>query len=89
MEATRVSRYPAARIAAEKVYPRFVRLGGAAALPDAHTIEELIDCVFWASLRREEIYSPKISLAFLPPEQAGVALNFEHPLDLTVESELQ
>lgn len=44
------------------------------ALPDAATIEALIDVAFWASLRREEGYFPKISFAFLPPEQV------EHPL---------
>jgi hypothetical protein len=36
--------------------------------PYAQTIERIIDVTFWASLRREEGHSPKISLAFLPPE---------------------
>ena len=40
------------------------------AAPDADTIEAIIDAAFWASLRREESYVPKISLAFLPPEAA-------------------
>jgi hypothetical protein len=51
--------------------------------PDAQTIEELIDAAFWASLRQEEGYFPKISLALLPPEQAGQPLIFARPLSLT------
>ena len=35
-------------------------------LPDASVIETLLDTAFWASLRREEGYVPKISLAYLP-----------------------
>jgi hypothetical protein len=53
------------------------------AQPDAQAIEAIIDAAFWASLRREEDYSPKISLAFLPPEQAGRAMRFERLLPLT------
>jgi hypothetical protein len=51
--------------------------------PDAGTVEAVIDAAFWASLRREEGYPPKISLAFLPPSQAGSALVFESRLPLT------
>jgi hypothetical protein len=54
-----------------------------AARPDARTIEAIIDAAFWASLRREEGYAPKISLAFLPPSQAGSPLVFERRLALT------
>ena len=42
--------------------------------PKAAFIESMVDAAFWASLRKEEARSPKISLAFLSPEQA------EHPL---------
>jgi hypothetical protein len=45
-------------------------------------IEAIIDAAFWASLRREESYVPKISLAFLPPEAAEHPLLFERPLPL-------
>jgi len=48
--------------------------------PYAQTIAHIIDVTFWASLRREEGHSPKISLAFLPPESAGQPLLFEHKL---------
>ena len=51
--------------------------------PDAQVVEAIIDAAFWASLRREEGFSPKISLAFLPPEDAGQPLRFERHLPLT------
>ena len=50
--------------------------------PTAQTIEAIIDATFWASLRREEGHSPKISLAFVSPEQASFPLIFERPLPL-------
>ena len=51
--------------------------------PDTQAIEAIIDVAFWASLRREEGYTPKISLAFLPPEQVAQPLIFERRLPLT------
>jgi sensor domain DACNV-containing protein len=54
-----------------------------ASAPDARTIEAIIDAAFWASLRREEGYSPKISLAFLSPEQSQQPLTFDKQLPLT------
>src|SRR5215210_9287520 len=50
--------------------------------PDARCIASIIDATFWASFRPEEGRFPKISLAFLPPEQAGQPMVFEHPLPL-------
>lgn len=52
------------------------------ALPDAATIEALIDAAFWASLRKEEGYPPRISLAFLAPDPGRRPLIFERPLPL-------
>ena len=84
--------YPAARIAAPRVYEHFARhrqdaeREGAsliAALPDAATIERIIDTAFWASLRREEGYVPTISIAFLPPEQDPDPMCFNQPLAFT------
>jgi len=43
----------------------------------------MINATFWASLRREEGYVPKISMAYLPPEQDAHPLILEHPLPLT------
>ena len=51
-------------------------------LPDAHVIESLVDTAFWASVRREEGYIPKISLAFLRPQDEIRPLMFETPLPL-------
>jgi hypothetical protein len=53
-----------------------------APLPTAHVVETIIDSTFWASLRKEEGHSPKISLAFLPPAQAGNPLLFKQQLPL-------
>ncbi len=54
-----------------------------ASAPDARTVEAIIDAAFWASLRREESYSPKISIAYLAPEQASQPLTFEQLLPFT------
>ena len=51
-------------------------------IPDLAAIEAMIDTAFWASLRREEVYVPKISLAFLPPADTNHPLIFERPLPL-------
>src|SRR5215204_7706120 len=54
-----------------------------APLPDANTIEAIIDSAFWASFRPEEGRFPKISLAYLSPEHTKGPLLFERPLPLT------
>ena len=82
--------YAAARSVSPKLHNYFAgkaaRLsevyGGIGAVPDAETIESMINAAFWASLRREEGYSPKISMAFLSPSQATDELIFERPLRL-------
>src|SRR5574338_1354362 len=51
-------------------------------LPPVDAIDALIDAAFWTSLRREEGYIPKISLALLPPAAAQQPLMFERPLPL-------
>jgi hypothetical protein len=84
--------YPAARKVAETVVGHFTRRAeaalaagkqGLAPTPDAATVEAVIDASFWASLRREEGRPPKISLAYLPPEQAEPSLMFARTLPLT------
>ena len=84
--------YQAARAVAATVEAHFAQHLGAARArgerelapePDAQTIEAIIDATFWASLRPEEGRFPKISLAFVPPEQAGQPLIFERPLPLS------
>jgi hypothetical protein len=54
-----------------------------ALLPERALVEAVIDVAFWASLRREEGYAPRISLALLPPQLAARPLMFERPLPLT------
>jgi hypothetical protein len=43
----------------------------------------MINATFWASLRREEGYVPKISMAYLPPEHNVHPMVLECPLPLT------
>jgi hypothetical protein len=57
-----------------------------APLPDAETIEAVIDAAFWASLRREEGYEPRISLAFLSRQEALHPLILERPLPLSPDA---
>jgi hypothetical protein len=84
------ARYAGANAAAPRVAGHFAsqiraaqRDGkAAAAAPSVSTIETLIDAAFWASLRHEEGYTPKISLAYLPPEQASRPIVFERPIPL-------
>lgn len=83
--------YLAARMVAPRVRAHFeLHLRGivapgepVAALPETDVIEAIIDAAFWASLRREEGYVPKISLALLAPEQSPHPLMFERPLALS------
>jgi len=74
--------YPAARIVAKRLEARIATSTTAflkssdAPKPDAGSIEQIITTAFWASLRREEGHPPRISLAFLPPEQSVRPLTF-------------
>ena len=86
------STYQAASIAAPAIESHFTRLLATALLqggdnlapePSLKVIEAAIDVAFWASLRREEGRSPKISLAYLPPILAGQPLVFEEQILLT------
>src|SRR6185436_8291082 len=60
--------------------------GDLAPVPDEAAVEAIINVAFWASLRREEGRSPKISLAFVPPTLAAEPLTFESWLPLTAAS---
>lgn len=57
-----------------------------APMPNAHVIETIVDTTFWASLRREEGRSPKVSIAFLSPEDAEKPLIFRERLHLTANN---
>ena len=84
--------YPAARAVAPAVEERFGRAFMAArgrgetglpGIPERAVIEQIVDVAFWASLRREEGRSPRISIAYLPPERASSPLIFERRLPFT------
>lgn len=86
------STYIPARVVAPTIEAHFAthladaRLQGALDLgnePSAAVIEAVIDICFWASLRKEEGKSPRISLALLPPDQAVHPLIFGNRLRLT------
>jgi hypothetical protein len=89
---TRTSTYQAAQAVAPTVAAHFAQhLAEAHARgerdlahpPSARAIETMIDAVFWASFRPEEGRFPKISLAFLSPEQTKQPLMFADRLPLT------
>lgn len=90
--------YPAAANVASAVQDHFTRhIATARALnggvipealanvegPPPHAVAAIIDAAFWASLRREEGHAPKISLAFLSPDEAQHALTFAARLPLS------
>lgn len=57
-----------------------------APLPRSEVMAAIIDAAFWASLRREEGFVPRISLAFLPPERSAYPLLFERAFPLAPEA---
>jgi hypothetical protein len=80
--------YPAARLIAPKVQEHFLRhvpaaMAGGVVAPAAADIELLVDAAFWASLRREEGFVPKISFALLSPDRTSQPLLFEQPLPVS------
>ena len=87
-------RYTSAREVAPKVQAHFASVRAQAtgdgagpsmspsAADELRDIAAVVDTAFWASLRREENYLPRISLALLPPAQAGSPLLFDRPLPL-------
>src|SRR5437879_12938859 len=85
--------YPAARAAAARIRAHFERHlaalppqhGRKAAAPDTIAIEAMIEAACWASLRREEGYMPRISLAFVAPEAVKWPLTFERRLPLAAQ----
>jgi len=83
--------YAVARLVAPRIHAHFSshqqldRRPGVVAvdtIPDVAAIEAMIDTAFWASLRREEAYVPKISLAFLSPADTDHPLVLERSLPL-------
>jgi len=84
--------YPAASVVAPRIRDYFLRhlaalpageSDGLAPIPDAAVLESLINVVFWTSLRREEGFVPKMSLAYVPPADNALSMRFEQPMRLT------
>jgi len=84
--------YPAASVVAPRIRDYFLRhlaalpageSDGLAPIPDAAVLESLINVVFWTSLRREEGFVPKMSLAYVPPADNALSMRFEQPMPLT------
>jgi hypothetical protein len=89
---TVLPRFQPAHAAALKVLPHLARHLAAARLeersgmlPETDTVASMIDAAFWASLRREEGYSPKISLAYVSPDQVVAPMQFERPLPMLAQ----
>ena len=80
--------YPPATAVAGRLEQHFAQQDGVPA-PDAGAIAAVIDAAFWASLRREEGYAARLSLALLAPEHVGAPLRFERPLPLSPEARHQ
>ncbi|OCX53689.1 hypothetical protein BEL04_05175 [Mucilaginibacter sp. PPCGB 2223] len=87
--------YSAARIVAESIESHFARQLKAAdgrlekqlaPQPPAYLIEAIIDVAFWTSLRKEEGHSPKVSIAYLPPGEAGQPMVFAKRLKFTPDT---
>ena len=78
--------YPVATVAAARVASHFSGRHGPvhpSAVPDQDTIETIVDAAFWTSLRSEEGFSPRVSLAFVGPEQTPAPLTFERSIPLS------
>jgi len=81
--------YPAADAVAPILHEHFARHieearkrtdGPVASVPPADVIAAVIDAAFWASLRHEEGYTAKISVAILEPHEAEKPMVFGRPL---------
>ncbi len=86
--------YKGARLVSAAIEKHFANQLSAAALqgltmlpdkPRKEIIASIIDVAFWASLRKEEGRSPKISIAFLQPQQSELPLIFQQRLMLTAD----
>jgi hypothetical protein len=83
--------YPVARAVAPRLHAHFTKhvsetkargQQNVASVPDVPAIEAMIEAAFWCSLRREEGYVPRISLAFVDRSQTTHPLELANPLAL-------
>ncbi|MEP6778811.1 MAG: putative sensor domain DACNV-containing protein [Gemmatimonadaceae bacterium] len=85
-------RFPAALPIAARIASHLARQMAAAhesgnydlaVLPPVHEIAAVVDAAFWASLRHEEGFSPRISLAITASNTSDCPLLFSTPIEMT------
>ena len=54
--------------------------------PASAMVAAAVDAAFWASLRPEEGRTPRVSLALVPPAQAGQPMPFERSIPLGADA---
>lgn len=72
-------------IAAAAIVDQFFARRNAPLVPDTAIVAAVVNAAFWASLRREEGRSPRVSLALVPPQLPGQSMLFERPLPLDAD----
>ena len=72
-------------LAASVIVQQFYARQTAAQVPDPRTVSAVVNAAFWASLRREEGRSPRISVAMVPPAMTGQPMTFLRPLALDAD----
>jgi len=77
--------YPPA-LAASAIVQQFYARQPAPLVPDPRTVSGVVNAAFWASLRREEGRSPKVSVAMVPPTMTGQPMTFERSLALAADA---
>jgi hypothetical protein len=76
--------YAPARAAAA-IAPAFYARHTAPVAPGSTTVSAVVNAAFWASLRREEGRSTRVSVAMVPPARTGQPMTFERPLALEAD----
>jgi hypothetical protein len=72
-------------LAASAIVQQFYARQSATLVPDPRTVAGVVNAAFWASLRREEGRSPKVSVAMLPPDRTDQPMTFERSLALEAD----
>ncbi|MGH7515035.1 MAG: putative sensor domain DACNV-containing protein [Gemmatimonadales bacterium] len=72
-------------LAAAAIVQDFFAGHPAAPAPAPHTVSAVVNTAFWASLRREEGRSPRVSVAMVAPAMTGQPMTFERPLPLDAD----
>jgi hypothetical protein len=72
-------------LAASAIVQQFYARQSAALVPDSRIVSGVVNAAFWASLRREEGRSPKVSVAMVPPAMTGQPMMFERSLALDAD----